>query len=61
VLERLVRFKVEIAGEKIPVEFTASWKEHASGESSTDLLEAADRAVYQTKRGAQPRTESVLA
>jgi hypothetical protein len=41
---------------KIPVEFTAGWKEHASGESSTDLLEAADRAVYQTKRCAQPRT-----
>ena len=51
VLDRLLRCRVEIAGKRIPVAFSAGWKEHVSGESSSDLFEAADRALYQNKRG----------
>jgi diguanylate cyclase (GGDEF)-like protein len=61
VLERLMRFKVNIAGEKISIEFSAGWKEHTPGESSTDLLEAADRALYQNKRGTYPKAEPLIA
>jgi diguanylate cyclase (GGDEF)-like protein len=50
VLERLVNFKVEIAGEEIPVEFSAGWKAHQLGQTSQELIEAADRALYESKR-----------
>jgi diguanylate cyclase (GGDEF)-like protein len=50
VLERLVRFKVDIEGRIIPVEFSAGWKEHEAGQTSKELIEAADRALYENKR-----------
>jgi diguanylate cyclase (GGDEF)-like protein len=50
VLGRLVGFRVEIADETIPVEFSAGWKEYALGQTSKELIEAADRALYENKR-----------
>ena len=50
VLERLVRFKTEVRGESFPVEFSAGWNEYESGQTSQQLLEAADRALYENKR-----------
>jgi len=61
VLERLVRCQVEIAGKKVPVEFSIGWKEHEAGESSNALFEAADRALYQNKRGVQMNPSAVPA
>ena len=51
VLERLVPLSIEIEGKKILVEFTAGWKEYRAGQSASELFEAADRALYQNKRG----------
>jgi diguanylate cyclase (GGDEF)-like protein len=53
VLERLVPFQVEIAGQTIPVAFSAGWKEYETGQTSKELFEAADRALYENKRGAR--------
>jgi diguanylate cyclase (GGDEF)-like protein len=61
VIERLIPFKTEIAGENIPVEFSAGWKEYQAGQSSSDLFEAADRALYQNKRGLSPAPSPVTA
>jgi diguanylate cyclase (GGDEF)-like protein len=61
VLERLVRCKAEIAGQTVQVEFSAGWKQHATGESSRDLFEAADRALYQNKRSLPPKVTPVTA
>jgi diguanylate cyclase (GGDEF)-like protein len=61
VLDRLVHFKVEISGEMIPVEFSAGWKEYESGQTSQELIEAADRALYENKRGTRPAPASVPA
>jgi diguanylate cyclase (GGDEF)-like protein len=54
VLDRLVRCKVEIGGMTMPVEFSVGWKEYEAGETSNELYEAADRALYQNKRGTSP-------
>jgi len=61
VLDRLVHFKVEISGEMIPVEFSAGWKEYEFGQTSQELIEAADRALYENKRGTRPAPASVPA
>jgi diguanylate cyclase (GGDEF)-like protein len=53
VLDRLVTFKAEIAGKMVPVEFSAGWKEYELGQTSKELIEAADRALYENKRGAR--------
>jgi len=59
VLDRLVRFRTEIEGESTPVEFSAGWKEYQHGQDSTQLFEAADRALYQNKRGMRPKSSPV--
>jgi GGDEF domain-containing protein len=63
VLQRLVRFKVAIDKENIPVEFSAGWKEFEQGQSSESLLSAADRALYENKRASHmpvvPQTSNV--
>jgi diguanylate cyclase (GGDEF)-like protein len=53
VLDRLVAFKAEIAGKMVPVEFSAGWKEYELGQTSKELIEAADRALYENKRAAR--------
>jgi diguanylate cyclase (GGDEF)-like protein len=50
VLARLTPFEIEVGGQKIPVTFSAGWKQHEPGETYKDLLEAADRALYEKKR-----------
>jgi len=35
------------------VEFSAGWKEYELGQTSRELIEAADRALYENKRGAR--------
>jgi PleD family two-component response regulator len=37
----------------VPVEFSAGWKEYELGLTSKELMEAADRALYENKRGAR--------
>jgi diguanylate cyclase (GGDEF)-like protein len=61
VLDRLVLFKVEIAGEKVPIEFSVGWKEFQSGETSSALMEAADRALYENKRAVHSGKHAVPA
>jgi diguanylate cyclase (GGDEF)-like protein len=50
VLERLVRFKADVGGKRVPIAFSTGWKEYETGRTSQDLLEAADRALYENKR-----------
>ena len=50
VLARLTPFEIEVGGQKIPVTFSAGWKQCESGESYKELLEGADRALYEKKR-----------
>ena len=45
----------------IPVEFSAGWKEYEFGQTSKELIEAADRALYENKRGTRPAPASVPA
>ena len=59
VLNRLVCFRTEIDGKSTPVEFSAGWKEYELGQDSTQLFEAADRALYQKKRGMSPKSSPV--
>ncbi len=50
VLARLDPFEVDWNGTKIPVTFSAGWKEYQLGERPQDLFEGADRALYNNKR-----------
>jgi diguanylate cyclase (GGDEF)-like protein len=52
VLARLTPFEIEIGGQKIPVTFSVGWKQYEHGESYRELLEAADRALYENKKTA---------
>jgi len=63
VLARLTPFEIEVGGQKIPVTFSAGWKQCESGESYKELLEGADRALYEKKRtsgSSHPRATSSL-
>jgi len=63
VLARLTPFEIEVGGQKILVTFSAGWKQCESGESYKELLEGADRALYEKKRtsgSSRPRATSSL-
>jgi diguanylate cyclase (GGDEF)-like protein len=53
VLARLMDLKVDIGSERIPISFSVGWKEYERGQKPYDLLEAADRALYESKRASQ--------
>jgi diguanylate cyclase (GGDEF)-like protein len=61
VLQRLVSFHVEIGDKKVPVEFSAGWKEYQLGQTSRELMECADRALYENKRQTHQPAASVQA
>src|SRR5207248_926015 len=50
VLSRLTNFDVDWRGHKIPVTFSAGWKQFKSGDQPRDLLLGADQALYDQER-----------
>ncbi len=50
VLERLGSLQVDWQGHKIPVTFSAGWKQYAMGDRPEGLLASADQALYAGKR-----------
>jgi diguanylate cyclase (GGDEF)-like protein len=57
VLERLSAVEVDWQGQKIPVTFSAGWKDYKVGDRPEELLAGADEALYTSKR-AQKKTGS---
>ena len=53
VLERLGPLEVDSGGKRIRVTFSAGWKEYRMGETPEELLAAADRALYESKRASK--------
>ena len=52
-LGRLGSVEVNWRGNKIPVTFSAGWKQYELGEHPTKLLEGADRLLYHRKRASK--------
>ena len=50
VLERLSSFELDWQGKKIPVSFSAGWKNYELGERPEEMLARADQALYERKR-----------
>lgn len=50
VLDRLNSFELDWQGKKIPVTFSAGWKDYEMGDRPEELLAAADEALYTQKR-----------
>jgi len=50
VLERLGSLEVLWQGQRIPVTFSAGWKQYEMGDRLEELLAAADQALYASKR-----------
>jgi diguanylate cyclase (GGDEF)-like protein len=50
VLERLSSFELEWQGQKIPVTFSAGWKDYEQGDRPEEMLAGADQALYTNKR-----------
>jgi len=50
VLERLSSFELEWQGQKIPVTFSAGWKNYEKGDRPEEMLAGADQALYTNKR-----------
>jgi diguanylate cyclase (GGDEF)-like protein len=50
VLERLSAFELDWQGKKIPVTFSAGWKDYEMGERPEEMLARADQALYKNKR-----------
>ena len=53
VLNRLTNFDVDWRGHKIPVSFSAGWKQFNRGDQPQDLLAGADQDLYAQKRAAK--------
>ena len=50
VLRRLTSLEVDWEGHKIPLTFSAGWKQYEAGDRSLELLQKADQALYMNKR-----------
>lgn len=53
VLERLDSFEIDWQGQKIPVRFSAGWKDYRHGDRPEELLAGADEALYAEKRASK--------
>jgi diguanylate cyclase (GGDEF)-like protein len=53
VLERLNSFELAWQGQKIPVTFSAGWKDYEMGDRPEEMLARADQALYTSKRAAK--------
>jgi diguanylate cyclase (GGDEF)-like protein len=50
VLDRLSSFELDWQGQKIPVTFSAGWKDYEMGDRPEEMLARADEALYTNKR-----------
>ncbi len=50
VLQRLNTIEIELAGQRIPIEFSVGWQEYQKDQSLQDLMRAADKALYSHKQ-----------
>lgn len=53
VLERLQSFELDWQGQKIPVTFSAGWKDYEMGDRPEEMLARADQALYTNKRASK--------
>ena len=55
VLDRLSSFELDWQGQRIPVTFSAGWKDYEKGDRPEEMLARADQALYTNKRAAKKR------
>jgi diguanylate cyclase (GGDEF)-like protein len=53
VLDRLQSFELDWQGQKIPVTFSAGWKDYEMGDRPEEMLARADEALYTSKRASK--------
>jgi len=56
VLDRLNSFELEWQGKKIPVTFSAGWRDYQKGDRPEEMLARADEALYEGKRASKKTT-----
>jgi len=53
VLQRLESIEVNLDGQKIPIHFSVGWKQYELGQLPEELMEEADKALYQDKEASK--------
>ena len=53
VLQRLGSIEANLDGQKIPVHFSVGWKQYELGQSPQELMEEADKMLYQDKEASK--------
>jgi diguanylate cyclase (GGDEF)-like protein len=53
VLDRLSSFELDWQGKKIPVTFSAGWRDYQKGDRPEEMLARADEALYEGKRASK--------
>jgi diguanylate cyclase (GGDEF)-like protein len=57
ILSRLDGLQIEFQGKVLPITFSVGWKAYEPGDQFDELIEEADRHLYEQKAGAKtPRT-----
>jgi diguanylate cyclase (GGDEF)-like protein len=58
VLDRLSSFELDWLGQKIPVTFSAGWKDYEMGDRPQEMLARADEALYRSKRAKKVKSDT---
>ena len=60
IVNRINPGEITVHGQRVPIRFAAGWKQYQKGDQAQDILNAADKALYQHKQQSKAETVSAV-